>query len=157
MSHWQLHGLDPAPFAPLFALDDAALAGRGMVRQFADSTPGFPCRVGLEDAAVGDELLLLPFEHHAADSPYRSSGPIYVRRGSARRMLPPGVVPPYVSSRLISLRAYDGRGMMVEGLVSDGTAVAAELDRLFDTAGVRYVQLHNARRGCYSCEARRTA
>lgn len=36
-----VEGLDPAPFAPLFGLGDAALAERGAVRIIADHTPGY--------------------------------------------------------------------------------------------------------------------
>ncbi|MBI5277473.1 MAG: DUF1203 domain-containing protein [Burkholderiales bacterium] len=155
MNSFRLIPLDPAAFEPLFALDDKDLLQRGIRRCIADRAPGFPCRVSLEDSKPGDELLLLHFEHHAANSPYRASGPIYVRRGAQPARLAPGVVPPYVTIRLMSLRAYDAAGMMVDGVVVEGTAVAAELERMFGNDGVRYVQLHNAKRGCYSCSAER--
>ncbi|HYJ36461.1 MAG TPA: DUF1203 domain-containing protein, partial [Rhizomicrobium sp.] len=72
-------GLDAGQFLSLFALSDAELAARGIQRVTADKKPGFPCRVSLEDAAPGETLLLLPFEQQPAASPYRSSGPIFVR------------------------------------------------------------------------------
>ncbi len=155
MAAWQLHGLDASHFEALFALPDDELQARGVVRRTVAALPGFPCRVSLEDAPVGEELLLLHFEHHPAASPYRAAGPIYVRRNAARRVLPPGEVPPYVTTRLISVRAYDAAGMMVDGAVCEGPAVAQELDRVFADPGVAYVHLHNAKRGCYSCEVRR--
>ena len=99
MSSFRLIGLDPAPFAGLFDLDDAALRARGGRRRVATEDPGFPCRVSLQDAAVGEELLLLPFEHQAEDSPYRASGPIYLRRNAAPRTLAVGEVPDYVRRR----------------------------------------------------------
>ena len=154
---WQLHGLDASHFAHLFDLEDAALAAHGAVRRTAPSTPGFPCRISLEDAPAGEDLLLLHFEHHPADSPYRAAGPIYVRCHATRRVLPPGEVPPYVTSRLISVRAYDAAGFMVDGAVCEGTAVAPELDRVFADESVAYVHLHNAKRGCYSCKVVRAA
>ena len=106
MSSFRLAGIDPAPFAHLFELPDARLRASGAVRMVADRDFGFPCRVGLDDARTGDELLLLPYEHLPGDSPYRASGPIFVRRGASRRVLAPGEVPPYVARRLISVRAY---------------------------------------------------
>ena len=51
-------GLDPIQFRPLFSLDEAGLAARGMVRVTANAKPGFPCRVSLEDAEPGETLLL---------------------------------------------------------------------------------------------------
>jgi Protein of unknown function (DUF1203) len=75
-------GLEASQFRPLFVLDDAGLAARGAVRLKAE--PGSPCRISLEDAQPGESLLLLAFEHQAAASPYRSSGPIFVRENAAK-------------------------------------------------------------------------
>lgn len=156
MPGFQLHGLDERNFAHLFALDGAALAALGAERVTATATPGFPCRVGLADAGMGDELLLLPFEHQPAHSPYRSSGPIFVRRGARRRLLAPGEVPDYVASRLISARAYDAGHCIVAARVVPGEGIAAELERLLDDRQVAYVHLHHAARGCYLARVDRT-
>jgi hypothetical protein len=72
-----------------------------------------------------------------------------------RRELEPGELPPCVTRRLISLRAYDRAAMMIEASVTDGVAVGAALDDLFADRAIAYVHLHNARRGCYSCRASR--
>lgn len=75
-------GLDVALFRELFALGDDELLARGVRRVTADTRPGFPCRVSLEDAAPGRSVLLLAFEHQPEASPYRSSGPIFVREAA---------------------------------------------------------------------------
>jgi hypothetical protein len=155
MPRFQLSGIAHEPFESLFLLPDERLGAMGIARRFATETPGFPCRVSLEDAAIGEELLLLPYEHQPAPSPYRASGPVFVRRHARRRVLAPGEVPPSVSRRLISLRAYDAADMMVAASVCEGTAVAGALERTLSDPGVAYVHLHNARQGCFSCEARR--
>ncbi|WJI16372.1 DUF1203 domain-containing protein [Pseudoxanthomonas winnipegensis] len=157
MSRFQLSGLDHRRFQPLFALDDAALAARGALRCRVDDAHGYPCRISLEDAALGEDVLLLPYAHQAVDSPYRSSGPIYVRARVTQAVLPPGEVPPYVSRRLISLRAYDRRDMMVDAQVHRGVDVAEALEAWFKSPAVAYAHLHNARQGCFSCLARRVA
>ena len=131
------------------------VAGLGARRVTATSRPGFPCRIGLSDAEPGDELLLLAHEHQPAHSPYRASGPIYVRVGATQRTLDVGEIPPYVSVRQISLRAYDESDMMLAAEVCDGAVVAAEIERQFGNPLVRYIHLHNAKRGCYSCLVRR--
>ena len=156
MHHWFLSGIDHAPFEGLFELSDLQLREIGAVRRHATEAFGFPCRISLEDAQIGEELLLLPYEHHPAKSPYRASGPIFVRRGVRRRQLDAGEVPGYVARRLISVRAYDTASLMVASAVCDGNAVADQLDELFADHRVRYVHLHNARAGCYSCQARHT-
>lgn len=155
MSGFRLVGLDHTQFAPLFEQSDAELRAQGIVRMRAATQPGYPCRVSLEDAAVGDELLLLPYWHHRVDSPYRSLGPIYIRKGVTQAVLSPGEVPDYVASRLISLRAYDDENMMVAAEVCPGAKVAAPISRLLDNADVAYLHLHNAAQGCFSCLANR--
>ncbi len=149
-----LHGLDPARFAPWFALSDDELAARGARRVHASSTPGYPCRVSLADADVGDELLLVPFEHHATTSPYRASGPIFVRR-AARSQLALDRVPEMLERRLVSVRAYDADAMMASADVVDGRELAAQLGRVLDRREVSYVHLHLAKPGCFACRVTR--
>ena len=152
MSHgFRLVGIDHAVFEHLFALSDEHLRAKNAVRRFATASRGFPCRVSLEDAREGEELLLLPYRHHPADSPYRASGPIYVRRGVTQRRLAPGEVPESVTSRLISVRAYGVDQMMVAATVCDGHQVAGEIAARFADRDVAYVHLHNAKQGCFAC------
>lgn len=155
MISFRLVGLDRAAFAPLFDLDDVQLRAHGARRRVATAAQGFPCRISLQDAAVGEELLLLPFEHLAEDSPYRASGPIYVRRNAQPRTLGIGEVPAYVSTRQISLRGYGARHLMVDAVVCEGKDVAAQIERMFADPKIVYAHLHNARPGCYSCRAER--
>ena len=155
MPRFRLVGLPSDAFEPLFAMDDGELAARGARRVVADASTGFPCRVSLVDADVGDELLLLPFEHLAARSPYRASGPVFVRARARRAVLEPGVVPPYVTRRLMSVRAYDAHDMMVDAEVCAGADVHASLERLLADDAVAYIHLHNAKRGCFSCRVER--
>jgi hypothetical protein len=144
-------GIDHAPFERLFELTDEQLHARHAVRRVATASEAFPCRVSLADAREGEELLLLPYEHHPVHSPYRASGPIYVRRGTKQRTLAPGEVPPYVTRRLISVRAYDADHMMVAASVCDGPDVADEIAARFADRDVASIHLHNAKQGCFSC------
>ena len=157
MSSFRLVGLAAENFESFFAMGDDELAALGARRVVADESPGFPCRVSLADAEVGDELLLLPFEHLSARSPYRASGPVYVRARARRAVLEPGVIPPYVTRRLMSVRAYDAGDMMVAGEVCEGVGVHATLERLMADAAVAYIHLHNAKRGCFSCRVERVS
>lgn len=157
MSSFLLSGLNPALFADLFQLDDAALAARQIARVTATEASGFPCRVSLADATAGEELLLLSFQHQAADSPYRASGPIFVRRGVARAELQVNEVPSLVQRRLMSLRAYSVEDRITFAEVCDGRDVGEWLQGAFDDAAVAYVHLHFARYGCFACRADRVS
>lgn len=143
-------GLSPAPFVQLLSLDDEALTARGMRRMIADEKPGFPCRVSLEDAEPGERVLLVPFEHQPAHSPYRASGPIFVREMAHSAFNRAGDVPASLVSRVLSVRAYDNGGMMVDADVTQGAELEALLDRLFAQESVDYAHVHYARRGCYA-------
>jgi hypothetical protein len=155
MTSFQLVGLAYEPFSPLFALSDAALSGINMRRVIATTKPGYPCRVSLADADVGDELLLLPFEHQPAASPYKASGPIFVRRAAVQASIESGVIPDYVGSRLMSVRAYDEAHLMTEAVVCAGGDTAAVIRKMFSGDDVAYIHLHNASRGCFSCAVNR--
>jgi Protein of unknown function (DUF1203) len=151
MNSFRLVGLASEPFSHLFALSDAELTAYNARRVYATKKPGYPCRISLSDADIGEELLLLPFEHQAANSPYKSSGPIFVRKTAAAARLEAGVVPDYVQTRLISVRAYDDAHLMTDAVVCEGTAVRAAILAMFAREDVAYIHLHNANRGCFSC------
>ena len=68
---FQISALPRDDFEKLFSLDDQSLANLGAKRYIADTKPGFPCRVSLEDAEPGERVILVPFVHQPADSPYR--------------------------------------------------------------------------------------
>ena len=150
MSGYVIRGLDPAPFAPLFGLSDAALAECNVVRRIADSKPGFPCRVTLADAEPGEALLLLNYEHLPVASPYRSTHAIFVREGATAAARYEDRVPGQLSRRLLSVRAFDDAGMMVEADVIDGAALDPLARDWLDRADVAYLHVHNARPGCFA-------
>ena len=117
---FRISGLPAAPFSHLFAMTDAELARHRAVRRVCDEKPGFPCRVSLEDAEPGEEVLLVNYEHLSVDSPYRASHAIYVRAGAREPFDGVDTVPVALASRLLSVRAIDGRGCF-----------AARIDRLW--------------------------
>jgi Protein of unknown function (DUF1203) len=150
-----LRGLEPAQFDELFDLSDEALAARGMRRMRSDKPVGFPCRITLEDTPVGEEVLLLPFTHQDSRSPYRASGPIFVRRGLARAARLVNELPPYLTLRPLSVRAYDAADDMVDAEVVDGGKAEPLIERYLARKDVGYLHVHFARRGCYACRVDR--
>jgi hypothetical protein len=142
-------GLDPNRFDSWFDLDDAELAARGARRVVADSNPGYPDRVSLADASVGDELLLVPFAHHVTDTPYRASGPVFVRRGA--RQYDAGRIPDVLRGRTLSVRAYSAAGDLVMADVCDGVALDEIVARQLGEPAVGYIHVHFAKPGCFAC------
>lgn len=151
---FRFKGLPVEPFRPFFAMSDAELAARDIRRMVADEKPGFPCRVTLEDAEPGERVLLLSYPHQPVHSPYKATGPIFVRE-NARATTDGTAIPPVLRDRLLSLRAYDPAGMMVDADIIDGNQVEDLLARLFAREDVETVHIHNARRGCFACYVER--
>ena len=152
---FRIHALPIDSFAPLMALHDDALRMRGMRRVIADDRPVYPCRVSLQDATEGERLLLVPHEHHPVDTPYRASGPIYVREAAVQAQPEPGEIPVLLRTRLLSLRAYAAGGGMGTAAVVPGGELGAGLAVLFAQERVEYVHLHYAKPGCYACRVTR--
>ena len=148
-------GLPLSSFEPLFALGNEDLTARGMQRMIADAKPGFPCRVTLEDAEPGECVLLLPFEHQPAGSPYRASGPIFVRESARAPFDEVDVVPPVLRGRLLSFRGYDEADCIVEADVVSGDDAEEAIAKFFARDDVRYLHVHNAKRGCFACKIER--
>lgn len=153
--NFRITGLPVAQFEPLFALDDTALASRGIARCVADAPHAFPCRITLQDAAPGEELLLLSFAHLAAPTPYASSGPIFLRRGATATRVTINEVPDQQRRRLLSVRAYDAGHSMLDAEVTPGTELERLIERFFANPQASYLHVHNARRGCYACRVER--
>jgi len=146
---FRVSGLDPNLFTDLHALSDAALAEKGIERVRVERKPDAPCRISLDDAEVGETVLLLNYDHQPAETPYRQQGPIFVRETSAR-FEAKDVIPPALARRLLSLRGFDARHMMIEADVVEGADAAELVERFFANPDVSYIQAHYAKRGCYA-------
>ena len=153
--NFRVRGLSPELFAPLFDLGDEALAELGAVRRVADEPNSFPCRVTLEEAVRGEELLLLPYRHHPGPSPYQSSGPIYVRREARKAFDAVDVIPPMQLRRLSSVRAYDAAGFLVVAEVVAGADLEPLVRRYLGRPEVDWLHVHNARPGCFAFRVER--
>jgi len=152
---FQVKGLPTAAFERFYGKSDAELAAQGVKVSIADGVPGFPCRVTLRDAPAGSRMLLLNFEHQPAETPYRSRHAIYVEDGAREFRPAAGEVPDSLRIRLLSIRAFDKDGMMVDADVTQGQEAAAVFERMLAAPEVAYLQVHNAKRGCYAARVER--
>jgi len=80
---FRVSGISADVIAQYRHLSNEELQKHRVIRRVADEKPGFPCRVSLVDAEVGESVLLLNFEHLPGLSPYRSVGPIFVRESAS--------------------------------------------------------------------------
>jgi hypothetical protein len=148
---FRISSLPVEPFQALFGLSDDELMKHGARRAICDEKPGFPCRVTLADAEPGESLILLNYSHlDEKNSPYRAKGPIFVRETAKEGRAVVDAVPDYLARRLLSVRAYDRDGIMLEADVVDGRELSPMIEKMFAIEGVDYLHAHFARRGCYA-------
>lgn len=150
-----IRGLPIAQFSHLLALDPAALAAVGVSVVTADSADGYPCRISLEDAAPGEELLLLSYQHQSGPTPYAAAGPIFIRRKASATHIARDTIPDQQRRRLLSVRAYDHRDWIVAADVTPGDELESLIHRYFGQDDVAYLHVHNARPGCFACRVDR--
>jgi len=152
---FRITGLPAENFARLFDLPDDELAQHGAVRRIADARePGYPCRISLTDSRLGDELLLVNYEHHPVGSPYRMRFAVYVRRGEETydRI---DEIPEQLRSRTLAVRAFDRDAMMVGWELVEGQAIEGAIDRLLADPRAAYLHIHYAAPGCYAARVER--
>jgi hypothetical protein len=153
--HFRIRGLPAEQFAPLFSLSDEELAANGAVRRIADARdPGYPCRVSLTDSNPGDELILVNYEHHSVDSPYRMRFAIYVRAGD-KTFDAVDTVPDQLRTRTLAVRAFDADTMMIGHALVDGKELEGAIAQLFADTRAAYLHIHFASPGCYAARVDR--
>jgi hypothetical protein len=151
---FRIKGLPAETFRHLFELPDEELAAHRALRRTVDEANSFRCRVSLTDAAPGDEVLLVNYEHHPVDTPYRSSFAVYVRAGEETYDAV-DQVPDQLRRRMLAARGYDAEGMLVEADLVDGRALEGKIEQLFAEPRIAYLQLHFAKPGCYAARVER--
>ena len=64
-------------------------------------------------------------------------------------------MPQQLQTRLLSVRAYDGDGMMIAADVVTGSELEPLIEQLFGDRRARYLHVHYARQGCYAARVER--
>jgi hypothetical protein len=153
--NFRIQALPSAQFALYFDLSAQELQRRGALLRSVDKRPGFPCRVSLIDALVGEKVLLINYEHHSGPTPFRSSHAIYARQNAEQAHCEVGEIPELFRSRLMSVRGFDREGMLIDADVIDGGQVESAIERMFKTEVAAYLHLHFAKPGCYAARVER--
>ncbi|HKE94620.1 MAG TPA: DUF1203 domain-containing protein [Povalibacter sp.] len=145
---FRIRGLPARDFSHLFGMSDAQLAELNARRTTA-LDGGYPCRVSLTDATPGDTVILVNYQHHPVDTPYRSCFAVYVREGE-QTFDAVDEVPAQLRRRLLSLRGYDAGGMLLVADVIDGQQLEAGIEPMLANEQVAYIHVHFAKPGCYA-------
>ena len=91
---------------------------------------------------------MLNYLHQPADTAYRQQGPIFVRRDCAA--FEGEALGPAMKLRMLSLRAFDEAGMMLDADLVDGANADPLIARLFANPDAAYIHAHYAKRGCFA-------
>lgn len=143
-------GLPVDDFSHLFGLSDNELASHGAKRYNCDETPGFPDRIEMRDAEIGEQLILLNHTSMGKNSPYRATHAIFVLEYARQSYHAINEIPTVMYNRMLSLRAFDQDGMMVDAKIAKGDEIRKAVLELLANKRVVHVDAHNAAQGCFS-------
>jgi hypothetical protein len=146
---YRIEGLAPAAFESLFGMMDGELAAANAMRVTADSPSGFPCRVSLEDAVPGEELVLLNYVSHDVAGPFRTAYGIYVRKDARAAARFEDEAPVYLDRRTLGLRGFGADGLLKDALLAMPGEADAGIRALFERPEIATIHAHSAAYGCF--------
>ena len=150
-----ISGLAPEQFSHLIGASDEVLARHNAERVTAQSKPGAPCRITLEDAEPGETLILVNYVSHDVANAYRATHAIFVNESAVAADEYIDETPPVFKPRILSMRGFDHDGKIVDALLTQPGEAEQGIRTLFDKAEVAYIHAHNATHGCYSAKVER--
>jgi len=154
-SDFKFNALNSESFSKYFDMSSADLKLLGAYTFTAEKSACYPCRVSLVDAKVGETVLAIAYEHHSASGPYRSSGPVFVRKNAKTVALGKNTIPGMLAFRTLSVRGYNTESLMIEADTIAGEELEATLADQFTNDSVEYIHIHNAGPGCFNCSVTR--
>ena len=152
---YRIEGLDPELFERYRGRSDEQLASMNAERVIADEDFSYPCRVSLEDVRIGDSLILLNFEHQSAASPYQSRHAIFISESADKAAIIHNTLPLQLRYRLLSIRAFDVNGKILDADVVDGIGAEPLISRMLAASTTAYLHIHFAKRGCFAARVDR--
>ena len=153
---FSVKGISAEPYLHLYGMSDDELMAHGARRYTCDANPGFPDRIEMRDAEIGETLLLVNHVSLDANSPYDASHAIFVLEGAVDTYEKQNEIPSVMFSRLLSLRAFDDAGMMRDAKLAQGDDIQNSIETMFEDINVAYIDAHNAERGCFAGKITRT-
>lgn len=152
---FQIHALPAEQFKGIFDLSDEELKTQNAWRETVETKPGTPCRISLEDAEVGEEVILLNYFHQSDENPYKACHAIFVRKDVKQAHPKIDEIPSLFRHRVMSVRAFNPIHKMIDADVVEGTELEKSIETMFENPQVSYIHLHNAKPGCYAAKVTR--
>ena len=99
---------------------------------------------------------MIGYDPFPSDSvtPYRGEGPIFVHTHDCKDF-EDGVIPKRQLQRLLSLRVYDEKHMMVAADVVEGRQLEEVGGAMLADEKAKYIHVHNAKPGCFAFKVER--
>lgn len=137
----------PEPIPTLSDNPIAITASEGM---------GAPCRRCLLDAQAGEVVHLIPYDPFPADSvtPYRGTMAIFVHAHDCE-VFRGDSLPERQLRRLMSLRAFDEKHMMIAAETAEGSELEEVAGGMLADEHAKYINVHNAKPGCFAVRIER--
>ena len=117
------------------------------------SADTYPCRHCLQDASAERGMLLLSHQLSEPRTVYGHPTAIFLCAEECSRFDAPDVVPPIVTHRHVSFRAFDSHGMMLytANELAQCAGHEAAIHRIFGRHDVAFINAHTAKAGCMLC------
>ncbi|MCJ8297555.1 MAG: DUF1203 domain-containing protein [Pseudomonadales bacterium] len=154
---FQIHALSSTPYTALFSLTDSELNQRNIVKTIVEEQNSYPCRVSLEDADIGETVILVNYSHLPEASPFQASHAIFVRQNATQATPEVDSIPQMITRRLISVRAFDAEHLMLTADVVEGEELKQMIGNMLEDDKVQYLHLHYARPGCFAAKVTRSS
>jgi hypothetical protein len=115
-----------------------------------------PCRRCLLDAQPGEALHLISYDPFPSDSvtPYRGTMAIFVHANDCK-IFTGNALPERQLKRLMSVRAFDEKHMMVAAEVVEGSELEKVAGGMLADEKAKYINVHNAKPGCFAVRVER--
>ena len=153
MSRFACIAVDPT-IAARFRATGRDDRGNAVKRMTTTADGAFPCRVCLNYAKPGEDVLLGSYDLPKPQGLYWTPSPIFVHADPCIPYTGHDEVADIVRrNAIVSVRAYDADNMCLYdlGQVSDGHDVDAPLAHALADPRTSFVNIHTARPGCLLC------
>ena len=97
-----------------------------------------------------NRLILFNHVSHDVATPFRAAHAVYVREEARAPAAYVDETPPVFEGRVLSLRGFDGEGMLQEALLALPGEADAKIRALLERPEIAEIHAHNAAPGCFA-------